>query len=237
MKSKTIPFLICLIIFSCIFIPAAQAHQPRIVGPSAEITNIHNPEISQAFYGQLKGEPALFQVQSDQWFNLYVGILVPDVADVDKDVSVLVSRKTEQGEQEMFLLDGQNYNWQLFYEEFGGDHYFQGPELRAFDSPDDLPHGTRVSEGTYIIKVYSSDNQGKYVLVVGEKEEFPPAEIINTIITLPQLKMNFFDKSPFAVYNSLIGVYLFIPLTAVVFLIALVVWLVIKKRFKNKKAV
>lgn len=233
MKISTKSIIIFLIIFSMFFIPAVQAHQPRIVKESV-ITQIRNPEISQAFYGELKGEPAYFQIHSEQWFKLYVGILVPDIADVDKDWSVIISRKLDDIEEEMFLLNGENYEWEYFYDEFGGDGYFKGPELRS-NSEGGLPRGTPVSGGTYNVKVFSPDNQGKYVLVVGEQENFPLSEIINTAFVLPILKISFFNQSPLAIFNGLIGLYGFLPLVFLIFIIATVSWLIIRKHLKNKK--
>lgn len=63
----------------------ALAHQPKITENSE--TNVSDPEISKAFYGQLNGEPHTYTISSDKDFNLYVNILVPAIPKQEKDVS------------------------------------------------------------------------------------------------------------------------------------------------------
>ena len=155
----------------CILVTLVAAHQPRIV--TEEFTQIQNPEISQAFYGILDGAPEYFEIRSDVPFKLYTGILVPDVEYIDKDVSA----KVMTDNQVLFLLNGSDFEWTYFFEEFAGDSYYKGPEKEL-----------NVKPGVYNIAVFSPDNQGKYVLVVGKKEEFPLKEWINTFVTLPKLK-------------------------------------------------
>jgi len=192
------------------------AHQPRLVFDKNYI-RIENPEISQAFYGELKGEPAYYQIEEKYGFNLYVGILSPKIEGADKDFSVETSRNGEI----IFVLDGISQEWLSFYEEFGGDYYYEGPENRISVEP-----------GIYTLKVFSPDNRGKYVLVVGEKEEFPLKEIINTVKTLPRLKKDFFGKSSLTAFFNIIGLFLFGPLI-VLFVIIFFIILYKKKRHKR----
>jgi len=204
----------------------ALAHQPRLV--EGDFTLIENPEVSQAFYGELKGEPDYYQIQAEILIKLYVGILVPDVENIGKDVSVEVSKDDEF----YYLLDGVNFEWQAFYEEFAGDDYFEGPELSA-GGEDGLPQGVEAEAGKYTLKVFSPDNQGKYVLVVGEKEEFPLNEMLNTLVSLPRLK-KFFDKSPWqALTAPIVFRFLVLPLISLVALILVIFFLVRRKRKNN----
>ena len=205
--NKWIIYLFLLLIL----VVTVSAHQPRIV--TTEFTQVQNPEISQAFYGVLDGTPEYFEIQSQVPFKLYVGILVPDVEYIDKDVSA----KVTLNEKEVFLLDSTAFEWTYFHEEFAGDSYYKGPEKEL-----------EVNPGTYKIEVFSPDNQGKYVLVVGKKEEFPLNEWVNTIVTLPKLK-KFFDKSPFTAFFNLIGLSLLIILLVIAGIIALVAYLIKKK--------
>jgi len=177
------------------------AHQPRLV--SDELTIVQNPEVSQAFYGELRGEPALYRIESDKPFSLYIGILVPDIEGIDKDVSAEITLETVE-EHETILLNSSSIEWIQYYEEFAGDSYYRGPEFQR-----------EVDPGIYEIKVFSPDNKGKYVLVVGEKEVFTPEDMINTILTLPKLKQDFFEKSPFTAFFNLIGLFLFIFLLVI----------------------
>jgi len=219
---KTLFIAICVLFLSAKAV--ALAHQPRLV--ESDFTLIEKPEVSQAFYGELKGEPDFFQIQAEKPIKLYVGILVPNVENIDKDVSVEVSKDDEF----YYLLDGLNFEWQAFYEEFAGDDYFKGSELSA-EEEGGLPQGVEAEAGVYTLKVFSPDNQGKYVLVVGEKEEFPLNETIKTIVVLPQLKL-FFNKSPLTAYFNLIGLFMLIFLLFVLGISVLIFFLV--KRIRKQ---
>ncbi|MEA1963901.1 MAG: hypothetical protein U9O41_02090 [Candidatus Aerophobetes bacterium] len=91
-------FFLSLLLLLFLLASTTFAHQPRIV--SGELTQIENPEVSQAFYGELQGKPGYFQITSGERFRLYVGILVPDLEGIGKDVSVEITRKHEHGEEE-----------------------------------------------------------------------------------------------------------------------------------------
>ena len=234
--------LLTVAISLLVLVSAASAHQPRIV--SGELTQIENPEVSQAFYGELKGKPDYYQIKSGDPFSLYVGVLVPELEGIGKDVSVEIRKEHEHDEEEpepeheknetLFLLDGLEHEWTYYYEEFGGDSYYKGPELRSNPDEEGLPQGVDVDEGTYTIKVFSPDNEGKYVLVVGEREEFPLNEIVNTLFVLPTLKAQFFGKSPWTAYFNLIGLFLLIFVLVVVGIVVLVVVLVKRSRKTRK---
>jgi hypothetical protein len=180
------------------------AHQPRIV--QGGLTEIINPDVSQAFYGNLEGEPDFFRINLEEPSKIYFNILVPDLKDINKNLIVTIL--SDNGYS--YILDGIAYDWTYFYEEFAGDHYYKGPEAEL-----DL------EKGTYNIKVLNPENQGKYVLVVGQKEEFPIGEIINTIVILPQLKKNFFERSPFSAFFNLISLFIYGPIILIIVLILL----------------
>jgi len=99
-------------VFLLLVVGTAWCHQPRIV-EGEDITQVENPEVSQAFYGELKREPAYYQIASEDPFKLYVGILVPDLEGIGKDVSVEITRekahpeeaaKQEPEEEEMYVV-------------------------------------------------------------------------------------------------------------------------------------
>lgn len=73
-------YLTILLLVSIILV---FAHQPRLAyNENLTIDNakrIENPEISQAFYGELKGQPDYYKIDSDKDFNLYVNLVVPDI--------------------------------------------------------------------------------------------------------------------------------------------------------------
>lgn len=192
----------------------ALAHNPRIVDNQGDIISILNPDISQAFYGELNGDSALFSINLEKDQDVYFGILVPDLPNIQKDKSVVVVAK----DQIFVNLDGESFNWTKFHEEFANDNYFTGPEEKV-----------NLKTGEYLIVVSSPNNLGKYVLVVGEKESFTLKEIWNTIITLPTLKKDFFLKSSFFAFTNKIGLFIFGP---IILLIATITTIIILRKKK-----
>ncbi|MBN2087091.1 hypothetical protein JW758_01965 [Candidatus Peregrinibacteria bacterium] len=209
-------------LFLILFILTTQnvfAHQPRIV--DEQFTKIDNPEISQAFYGSLDGEAQQFVINSENEFELYLGVLVPDLPDIGKDISFVVYKDN----QILWSFDGPTYKWEKYYEEYAGDRYFKGPELKA-EGDSELPKGIKVDSGTYVIEVYSTDNEGKYVLAVGTIESFKFKEIINTVKTLPKLKTDFFEKPIYTLVQSKIGMYLIVPSIALLLIILVIAYFI-----------
>jgi hypothetical protein len=210
MRKKIFLMLLLILIYTI------SAHQPRITEEG--ITVIEKPEISQAFYAELKGKSHQYQINSENEFNLYVGILVPAIEGIDKDISAEITLNTEF----YYYLNASESEWPEFYEEFAGDLYYWGPELGA-NEPLQGPKGIKSPAGTYLITVSSPDNKGKYVLVVGEKEEFPLNEMINTFVRLPKIK-RFFNRPPWTAYFNKIGLFLFgIILVAILLIVFLII--------------
>jgi hypothetical protein len=217
---------IFLILFILILPLAAWAHQPRLVEIQTKIA-IQNPDISQAFYGYLNGQPVVYEIKTDQPLDLLVSILVPDISYVSKDLTAKVYRDKIDRKTLLFTLDGTKFDWTKYYEEYGGDNYWQGPENKQ-----------TVQSGTYLVQISRPSNIGPYVLVVGQKEEFPASEMLKTILTLPRLK-SFFDKSSLLAFFNLIGLYLLGVLVAVLVVIGLIIILIkkIMKLFKKEKLI
>jgi hypothetical protein len=213
------PKFIILIIVSLTFflVPGlASAHQPRVT--ENQLTTVPDPEISKAYYGELKGVPDTYVIKADVPFDLYVSVLVPDIAGQKKDVSATV---TKDGEQ-ITVLDGTTFAWKRFFEEFGYDTYWQGPEYK-----------TRAEAGTYEIRVWSSNNDSKYSLAVGEIELFDFKEGMNALTLIPQLKKNFFNESPIGFIRSPFGWGLIFIMYFLAGIVGLVYRTVLKKFAKH----
>ena len=195
-KESWLIFVFCLLA-GFIVAPLAQAHEPRLV-PDNQLVLIKNPEVSQAFYGELKGHEAYYLIDLKETQDLYLQILVPDLSAIGKDKSVVVEYLSELGVKatDFAKLDAAGVDWQKYYEEYAGDNYWQGPDLKK-----------SADSGYYLIKVTSPDNQGKYVLVVGEKEEFPVIEAAKALIIIPQLKKDFFQEPVSQWFDGKIGKY------------------------------
>jgi hypothetical protein len=77
--TKKIYKILALPLLALILVPTlTSAHQPRIT--QSRLTEVQNPEISKAYYGQLTGEPDIYVIKSAEALNLYVNVLVPDIA-------------------------------------------------------------------------------------------------------------------------------------------------------------
>jgi len=188
---------IALVALSFSLAPAVLAHEPRYIKDDQPVV-IKNPDVSQAFYGELKGEPAYYLINLKRTQDLYFQILVPDLPGIEKNKTVTVEYLPEFGAKpENFIkLSPDSAVWKNFYEEYAGDNYFKGPEEKK---PGEA--------GYYIIRVDSPDDAGKYVLVVGEKEEFPAGEMAKALITIPQLKTQFFNKPVWQSFQGKLGKY------------------------------
>ena len=192
--AKGCPFVPALVLGVLAAAGPSLAHQPRLVGESPSI-EVRSPEVSQAFYARLAGEPQTYRIRSEVPFRLYVNLLVPDLPGVETDYEAVVFREGDGGGP-LVRLDGTAAVWRPFFEPFGGDRYRIGPELDR-----DVP------AGTYAVVVRSADNIGKYVLAVGRTERFPLREMARTLAVLPRLK-TYFGRSPWTAFFNLSGAFL-----------------------------
>ena len=210
-KKSIFIFLIVLISMQLVC-----SHQPRLVYDKASVyEQVYNPEISQAFYGELKGQSDYYSINSEKDFDLYLNILAPDINGARTDFSVKVFSETEN-----FTLSNQQ-EWSRFYEEFGGDSYLMGPEFEK-----------NVTRGIYLIEVSNPDNLGRYSLAVGKIESFPLNEALKSIYSILRLKHDFFNKSYFAFFQGLIGKAIGIMFLVLIAIAVGIVFLV--KRLRNK---
>jgi len=195
---------------------SALAYQPRLVLDKVNI-EVDNPEISKAYYSELSGDPVVYQIETNWSFNLYVGLLVPAIDSIRKDFIIEIRKNGVL----LDLLDGKNYEWTDFYEPYGEDNYFQGPEFKE-----------KVGAGSYEIEIFNTDYQGKYILVIGEKEKSSLKEAIRKIYLLPRIKSQFFDQSLLVSYFNQTGLYLLVFIPAV-----LIVFLLLKKIVRKLKTI
>jgi hypothetical protein len=178
-------------IFVALLPSLAYAHQPRIT--EARRTVISDPEVSKAYYGKLSGQPDVYVIDARAPFELYVNVLVPAIAGQKKDVSATIIKNGDAAHP-LAKLDGLHATWKEFYEPFGADTYWMGPEYRA-----------HAELGTYEIRVWSSHNDSKYSLAVGETEAFGFREGLNALALIPEIKRNFFNESPITFIRSPLG--------------------------------
>ena len=161
--------ILILILFFVSF--SAFAHQPKLINYSPSLNNPHqvtDPEISKAYYGELKGNAHYYKITSSEEFLFYAGILSPKVNDSYKWLSLDVLDKDENI---IYQADGSRFSWKAWYEPYARDYYWKGPEIGT-DTNSEFKTSFTLEAGTYVIKVYNEDNSGHYSLAVGEAEFF-----------------------------------------------------------------
>lgn len=211
---KILP-LALLVIF--VFTPNITfAHQPRIV--ESQQTTVLQPEVSKAYYSELTGEPDVYVIEATQAFDLFVSVLVPDIDGQKNDVSTTIQKDGEQ----IAILDGATFEWKKIFEPFIHDTYWQGPEYKQ-----------RAEAGTYKIRVWSSDNDSKYALAIGELEKFDGKETLNALTLIPQIKKDFFNKSPIDFILSPIGFGLIVFMYLLAFAFGFIYRAILKKLAKD----
>ncbi len=197
-QSHGLAFLLAAILPLLAATPAS-AHQPQVV--HTDPVMVTQPEISKAYYDELRGAPRAYRITSTQAIPLYLQLTVPRSSNPNGRYSADVYRLTPTRELLLTLGPGTT-PWAAFFEPFAGDWYLQGPELRQ-----------TLEAGDYEVDVSSEGNRGKYVLAIGEKESFTPAEIAHALAVIPGLKRTFIEQSPTTFVLSVFGsVYLVIAL-------------------------
>lgn len=195
---KALSFLLIFLLAGA----SVLAHQPVLV--EQEVVAIEKPEISRAFYDELPGIPRSYVIESDQEFDLYVNLLVPKNTNPEGRYSARILKDNRP----LTVVRGDSVEWVEFFEPFGGDTYLKGPEWKQ-----------RVPAGKYEIEVFSQDNQGKYVLAVGEKEFFGPKEIAAVYTEVPKLKGEFFGGNPISFLWTPFGIAAVIVVGGIVYLL------------------
>ena len=87
--------------------------------------------------------------------------------------------------------------------------------------------------GNYEIKVFSTNNDSRYSLAVGETESFPPGVIIKTLIVVPQLKRDFFASSPFTFLKSMFGIAYVVIMIVLAFIFGFIYRLIARRAARN----
>lgn len=178
---------LAILIFSAASGYHLYAHRPVIVGSEGSKDNpvvVDRPQISWAYYGKLEGEPRYFKIVSAEPFTLYVNILVPDYEpDGEPILSHDLSFEIFKGDKLVHRVEGLGSRWKRFYEPYGKDHYYMGPEYEKV-----------VEAGEYMVRVFNSTNRGKYSLAIGTIEKWTIVGLIEAIDRAKSLDEWFFKK-------------------------------------------
>jgi hypothetical protein len=172
---------------------SAWAHQP-VLNDDVQYTLadpyvVQEPEISKAIYAELTGRPHYYQIHSDVPFDFYAGVTAPKVDGCELETwfsfEVLASDLNV-----IAVADGESFEWWSWFEEFGRQWYWVGPEIgENFLSNREYP------AGTYYIRVFNADNVGKYVLAIGDVESFTPAVIGRAMRIVPEINERFWGDA------------------------------------------
>jgi hypothetical protein len=210
-------YLLSLLAFAWLLPLATDAHQPQYVAERTVVA-VEEPEVSKAYYGSLNGQPATYTIDADEPFDLYAGLIVPVGAGAETDFVLEIVAPND----ETLFSESRAEPWPVFHEEFANDNYYDGPEFWLPNAP----------AGLYVIRISSPDNRGQYVLAVGKKEVFAPADVVSALRVIPQLKSDFFNKSGFSFAASVFGAPL-VVLTVIFGALIGFVYRRILKRFKR----
>jgi hypothetical protein len=87
--------------------------------------------------------------------------------------------------------------------------------------------------GSYVIKVSGEPNT-KYVLVSGQKEEFPVPEFLNSLFLVPMINQEFFGMGVFQSMTNIFGILFLMISSAIGFAILVFIRTLIRISAKNK---
>ncbi len=157
----------------------AYAHKPVLnknsTYPPDAPYEIENPEISKAIYSTLSGNPHYYRIQSDVNFDFYAGILAAKIGECALE-SKFSFEVLDSEFHRIDLADGENFEWIPWYEEYGKQWYWNGPEIGENFLSDRV-----YKAGTYYIKVFNETNTGQYIMAAGDIEKFSFTDIVGLL--------------------------------------------------------
>lgn len=195
------------------------AQELRIVESSP--TAIENPEAYRAYYGKLDGAPEVFTITVTEPFRFSIVILTPDVQGARTDFTANVIDMANP-DTPFAVVDGTVSEWIPFFDTTGRDDYLAGPLFQA-----------GIAAGTYEIRVSNPDNEGAYVVLLGEESSFSLGEIFNRYGALPTIKSDFFGKPA---YQAFLAPLLLWPIIAVLIVLAVIVFTIYLLRRRTPAA-
>ena len=185
---KTLALTILLLMTTHLY-----AHKPVLNSnssfPADAPYEIEEPEISKAIYSKLDGAPHYYRIDSDESFDFYGSVLAAkiDNCPLQKTFSFEV---LDSDFHLIYLADGENFEWWPWFEEYGKQWYWVGPEIGANFASNEV-----FEAGTYYIKVFNQSNSGQYILAVGDIEGFSVKDIVNTLFSMGKIEKQYWDSS------------------------------------------
>ena len=186
---KKILTFVALLIFSSYSIAHKPVMNENSSYPADAPYEIEEPEISKAIYSTLTGEPHFYRIESETDFNFYAGILAAKIGEctLEEKFSFEV---LDSDFHPLFMADGENFEWTPWYEEYGKQWYWNGPEVGKNFLSDRV-----FKAGTYYIRVFNNSNTGQYIIAVGDIEKFSFTDIVGLIFSMGKIEDEFWNPS------------------------------------------
>ena len=176
-----------------LFCSQIHAHKPVLNDNSSYPPDapyeIEDPEISKAIYSTLSGDPHFYRIQSEEDFDFYSGILAAKIGDCPLG-SKFSFEVLDSDFHLIYLADGATFEWTPWYEQYGKQWYWNGPEIGQ-----NFASNRVFKAGTYYIKVFNNANTGQYILAVGDVEKFSLTDIVGLFFSMGEIENEYWDSS------------------------------------------
>ena len=181
------------LIFLLIFCSQVYAHKPVLNESSSYPLDtpyeIDNPEMSKAIYSTLSGDAHFYRIESAKDFNFYAGVLAAKIGECSLE-NKFSFEVLDSEFNLIYLADGENFEWTPWYEQYGKQWYWNGPEIGENFLSNEI-----FTAGTYYIRVFNASNTGQYILAVGDIEKFSFSDILGLIFSFGDIEDKFWDPS------------------------------------------
>lgn len=181
--------LLTALIFFC---TSCLAHKP-VLSADLEFSAkspyiVEEPEISKAIFSNLNGSDHYYKIDSDRDFDFYAAVLAPKIDECHQQ-HVFSFEVLDADFHTILFADGERYEWWPWYEKYGGQWYWSGPEIG-----ENFASNRIFKAGTYYIKVFNQNNQGKYILAVGDVEKFSIGDFFGLFFTMGDIEEQFWGS-------------------------------------------
>lgn len=150
---------------------------------------IDDAEHSKAIYAILDGDADYYKIEEEQPFDFYVGITAAKLEGCDLQQTFSFEVLNENFEV-IDSRDGDSVEWWPWFEEFGKQWYWVGPEIG-----EDFASTSVYPAGTYYVRVFNRDNTGKYVFAIGDDERFGLGTLLTIRGVVRDTEALFWDES------------------------------------------
>jgi hypothetical protein len=198
--------------------PTAHAFtvsEPTFVTPYQVITISGEPEQQQIFLGELDNAPEMYEIKSKTDFTLTAEIRSIPGETAKPDFSgIIVRQKEVLGVEEVARMKATDSAWTPVRDKVTGLVYQSGPFFSQ-----------KVKAGTYHIEVSTPNNAGKYMLVVGDKDD--GSGYIDTLHAIGLV----YDFYGYGLFHILLSAYVYYPIGIVLVLaLSLATWFSVRRR-------